>query len=288
MKYFNKEWYELMQKQFMTDGITQIPDKEYSDKEIEEMYNKELKKEIERAYEDYNTPPDYTFLEELINGDEPFEPENWIIIDEDTDTAVVPTSKEEVIENISREKERDLEEFNNRPPFDEKEVIEDFEETYKSMLEIKDFFPKWVYEEVDNRLLALNFLPKSALKKLKAEEKENKKKFDKIMKEADEDFSRQDIFEELYTKFNFHDDRIVGFEKQGNNYVMTIENYEDEVIQIVFEEAEIIELEELDFENCYWLYEEIYKENNTYEVHIMVYSNGLKYVTMKCKDINIL
>ena len=43
MKYFNKEWYELMQKQFMTDGITEILDKDYSNKEIEELYLNENK-----------------------------------------------------------------------------------------------------------------------------------------------------------------------------------------------------------------------------------------------------
>ena len=287
MKYFNKEWYELMQKQFMTDEITQIPDKQYSYEEIEKMYNKELKKEIERACEEYNTAPDYSFLEELIKGKTKFNSEDWIFVDEDTDTVVVPTSKEQVIENISKEKERDLEEFNNRPPFDEKEVIEDFEQTYKINLEDRYGIPKWVYEEVDNRLIALNFLPKSVLKKLKVQEKENKKKFDKIMKEANKVLSKENVPEEIQEKLSLHDARVVEFKKEENNYVMTIENYEDEVIQIVFEETEIIELEELNFENCYWLYEEIYKTKNTYEVHIMIDSYGLKYVTLKCKDIKI-
>jgi len=285
MKYFNKEWYELMQKQFMTDGITEIPDKKYSDKEIEELYNKELKKEIERAYEDYNTPPDDSILKELISGEIEFNSEEWIFVDEENDTVVEPTSKEQVIANLSREHEEAVKEFNNRPPFDENEVIQDFKQSYKAMLEIKEYFPKWVYEEVDNRLLALNFLPKSALKKLKAEEKEINKKFDKIMKESRKVLSKQNVPEEIQNQLSLHDARIVGFDKQGNNYVMTIENYEDKVIQIVFDEAEIIEFEELDFENCYWLYEEIYKENNAYEVHIMVYSDGLKYVTLRCKYI---
>ena len=285
MKYFNKEWYELMQKQFMTEEITQIPDKQYSDKEIEELYNKELKKEIEREYEDYNTPPDDSILKELISGKIEFNKEEWIFIDEENNTVVEPTSKEQVIENLSREYEEEVEEFNNRPPFDEKEVIQEFEELFQGMLENRDEFPKWVYDEVDNRLIALNFLPKSVLKKLKAEEKEINKKFDRIEKEARKVLSRQNVPEEIQEKLCLHDDRIIGFDKQGNNYVMTIENYDKKVIHIVFEETKIIELEELDFENCYWLYEEVYKENDMYEVHIMVDSNGLKYVTLRCSNI---
>lgn len=285
MKYFNKEWYRLMQNQFITEGITQIEDKKYSEKEIEEFYNIELQKEIDREKEDYNTPPDYSFLDDLINGNEPFEPEDWIIVDEDTDAVIVPTSKEEVIANISKEKEKELEEFNNRLPFDKKSVEEDFEETYKIMLEDKEHFPKWVYEEVDNRLIALNLLPRSVLKKLRAEEKANKKNFDKIMKQARNVLRKQKVSEKIQDQLSLHDERIIGFEKQENNYVMTIESYENKVIQIVFEETEILEYEEINFENCFWLYEEIYKEKNVYEIHLMVESDGLKYITLKCKEI---
>lgn len=287
MKYFNKEWYELMQKQFMTDGIKTIAEKEYSDKEIEEMYNKELKKEIERSYEEYNTPPDDSILKELIEGKIEFNPEEWLFVDEESDTVEKITSKEQVIANLSREYEEELKEFNNRPQFNENEVIEDFKQSYKAMLEIKNYLPKWVYEEVDNRLIALNCMPNSVLKKLKVEEKQNNKKIDKIMKDANADFRRQDIGEELYNKLNFHDEKIVAFKNQGKNYEMTIKNYEDEVIKIVFEETEIIELEDIDFKNCYWLYEEIYKEKDTYEVHLMVESKGLRYITLRCKKINI-
>ena len=42
MKYFNKEWYELMQKQFMTDGITEILDKDYSNKDYVVFFYKTI------------------------------------------------------------------------------------------------------------------------------------------------------------------------------------------------------------------------------------------------------
>lgn len=287
MRYFNKEWYELMQKQFMTDGIKEIENKRYSDKEIEELYNQELRKEIERAYEDYNTPPDDSILNELISGKIEFNKEEWIFVDEENNTVVEPTSKEQVIANFSREYKEAVEEFNNRPAFDEKEVIEEFNQSYKAMLEIKDYFPKWVYDEVDNRLIALDLLPKSVLKKLRVEEKENKNKFDKIMKEARKVLRKQNVADEIIEKLNLHDDKIIGLKNQGKDYEMTIENYEDEIIKIIFEEAEIIEIERINFENCYWLYEEIYRRNDIYEVHILAESEGLKYITLKCKEIII-
>ena len=34
MKYYTKEWYDLMQKQHYTSGMTVVPDKEYTEDEI--------------------------------------------------------------------------------------------------------------------------------------------------------------------------------------------------------------------------------------------------------------
>ena len=48
MKYFTKEWYDLMQRQFSTSGLRRIPDKPYSDREIKQFYHQQLQEEIER------------------------------------------------------------------------------------------------------------------------------------------------------------------------------------------------------------------------------------------------
>ena len=45
MKYFNKEWYELIEKAHYTVGIEPIEDKEYTEKDILKLYNKKLKEE---------------------------------------------------------------------------------------------------------------------------------------------------------------------------------------------------------------------------------------------------
>lgn len=46
MKFYTKEWYDLRQHLHYTCGVKKIPDKEYSDKEIRELYYLALKKEV--------------------------------------------------------------------------------------------------------------------------------------------------------------------------------------------------------------------------------------------------
>lgn len=46
MKFYTKEWYDVMQHLHYTCGVKKIPDKEYSDKEIRELYYLALKKKV--------------------------------------------------------------------------------------------------------------------------------------------------------------------------------------------------------------------------------------------------
>ena len=287
MKYYNKEWYELMQNiDYSTDNIRELQNKKYSDKEIKEIYNEELEKEINIAYEEFNTPPDFSeILEEIMEDDYIFNEEDWVIADEESGNIRKAESKDEIVKSLLEEEKQALEDFKNRGPFNKNEVIKDFKKMYKMELKYKYEFPKWLYNEVDNRLIALKALPKDALDRLREEEKVNKEKFDKIEEEADKILKEQALSYDIINNFNFHDYPILGFNKIGDDYEMVLENYESERIKVLFEEAEIIELEKLNFKDCYFIYDEIYSVDGGYEVHMMVESKGLKYVTLRCTDI---
>ncbi len=47
MKYYTKEWYDLMQKQHYTSGMTVVPDKEYTEDEIRAFLEHDLAEEVE-------------------------------------------------------------------------------------------------------------------------------------------------------------------------------------------------------------------------------------------------
>ena len=65
MKYYTKEWYDLMQKQHYTSGMTVVPDKEYTDDEIRAFYEHDLAEEVE-------------YSRSIYRGEEPFDPTETI------------------------------------------------------------------------------------------------------------------------------------------------------------------------------------------------------------------
>ena len=73
MKYYTKEWYELMQKQQYTAGLQKIPDKTYSEQEIQAFYDADLAAEVKRDEELYHTPPNFDAYE-AFSKRPPFDP----------------------------------------------------------------------------------------------------------------------------------------------------------------------------------------------------------------------
>ena len=77
MRYFTKEWYELMQQQIGVEGLTKVADKVYSDAEIQAFYERDLKKEIAHDRKLHNVKPTFELEEELLRP-ENFKPENFL------------------------------------------------------------------------------------------------------------------------------------------------------------------------------------------------------------------
>lgn len=298
MKFYTKQWYDLMQKTYdYTQEFECIEDKEYSDKEIEKIYNKELVKYIKEQKEWYNTQPT-NWLEEMGDG---WDLDAIVKINEETDEVIYPKSREEAISWANEEYQEVLEKFNNRPEFNEEEEKEQFKEQFKenfeSFIEMAEVdYPKFIFEEVDKRLLALRLMPENTYKKLSEYVNKHKKEFDKIEDEAYKVLKNQNIDTKILDKFiRLHDGLIKKLYKKDNDIYMTVEKDEtgNENVDFKFTNAKFIENEAEDLlENeedyCVWLYDELYKNNEKYELHIMVGGstmNDLRYITIECEDI---
>lgn len=287
MKYFTKEWYELMQNIDYTNGFVDIPDKDYSETEIQELYNDKLNGWIKDEREIYECKPDFTDIYDMLDNNE-FNSNDWIFVDEKTGQVLEPSTREEVIENLKREEKEALKKYNNQKLFNQQASKREFEKMYKNMLMSKDLLPRWVYEKVDKRLIALGYLPKSVFDKLKEQETANKKTFDNTEKEALKILEQQKIPEEIYSAFNFHDDILMSIKNKEDNVVMKIKHWdfiESYNITITFKNANIIQMEDLKFGDSIYLYEEIYRVDNGYEVHMLYECGGLQYLTVKCSNI---
>lgn len=277
MRYHTKEYYTLMMAFGRADGYEPVVDMEYTDEDIEELYQKAQDRYIEEERADYDEPP-------------------VLFIDED----------EELDEEDVLDFEEALEEYENREPFDEDEAREEFEEMYRDNLEDPDEdLPAWVREAVDPRILAMNCMPEKIFRKLTAEDEANEERFDFLDERADEAFeelretlpgqyvSLMDLLEE------FEDADVIEARLEDGLFELVLEGWDDEGDEAVrtlrFIDAEVIEDEGIsptvsydedgDPEyDCELLYSEIYMEDGRPEVHMMFENNGLKYLTFRCSE----
>ena len=275
MRFYTKEYYTLMMSLGAAELYDPIIDKDYTDEEIEELYRKALDNYIEEERASYDEPPELSF-------------------DEDDDPEFIEMLKEE------------LEEYENREPFDEEEARADFEEMYKDNLDEPDEdLPDWVRESVDPRILAMYFLPEKVYKRLTAEDEENEERFEALDEAADEALEDMrgalpDELEELMDTLEEQESSFVMSAAISDGEVeLKLDGWDDEgdeaIILIRFDDAEVVENDGLDIHSgvdedgdmesdCELLYSEIYIEDGRPEVHMMFDNNGLKYLTFRCTD----
>jgi hypothetical protein len=295
MKFFDKEWMKLQSKIGITEGFDVIENKEYSDSDIEKLYKKRLKQELKIEKEAYNTKPDFSYKKEMAM-DEDLELTDMIVLNEKTGEIIIPKSREEALKYIEKEEEKAIQEFNDREVFDEEEFENDFKENYEIALKNQNNeFPKWLFEEVDERLIALNYLTRSAFQKLREEEEIAEEKLNQIEEEASKILSAQHIPYKISEKFDFYEARVKSFEvKENNNYEMRLVTEDDRLMSVIFKHSKILENEKIDFKKntVYFVCHELYLKNKIYEVHMLLEyftekSCEYKYITLQCEDIKI-
>ncbi len=305
MRYYTKEWYALMQRMDCASGLKKIPDQAYTEAEIRTLYEKAARAFVAQERRAYNRPPDFPDLSELFAGD--FNPEDWLIEDE-TGELRHPVSAAEARASLERDQQAAREQFEHRPAFDADEAAREFASIYRSKRRfLPRWYPAWMGEAADVRLLALGLAPESVYVRLKAEDRANRAAWRRINRAAERALARQDLPEDLQQGFPFHDAALLSFRKAGRGYVMTLRQdggWPEDVspyARIVFEEAEVVENDALRLRtvpagdgsrtsNVSWLYHELYRTPAGYELHMLFWRNRAKeplaYLTVRCRDLH--
>lgn len=304
MKYFTKEWFCLMQKAMLPYRFDEVlPDGEYSDEEIQALFDKQLKKHIEEEREDYDTPPETDWELWKLNGLDPdnFDPDRFAFLK----GGIPPKTYEEARALLIRDRELELEEWKNRPPYDPKEDIKDFQKSFSFDLKmVPHRFPKCVTDIVDPRILALGLITESAYKLYKAEQQRIEQEYEAINEEGDRVLAEQDIPEEIKSRFRFHDADTLALRKSGKDLLLYMRNEymwtgeKTPYVKVIFKNVKKINREKglsirptIDKQGklfcwCQFLYHELYRTEKGYEVHIMLMSSThLRYLTVECEDI---
>lgn len=275
MRFYTKEYYKLMMSLGAAELYEPVIDKEYNDEEIKEIYQRALDRYIEEERASYDEPPEF----DIDDADDP-----------------------EFIEMMREE----LEEYENREPFDEEEAKEEFEEMYKDNLEEPDEdLPQWVRDAVDPRIPAMFFLPEKIYRRLVEEDEANEEKFEALDEAADDALEDMvdalpEEFEELYeTLEELESAYVLSVEISDGEIEIKAEGWDDEgdeaVFILSFDETEVLEDEGLDIHagkdedgdtesDCELEYTELYIEDGRPEVHMLFDNNGLKYLTFRCSE----
>ncbi len=285
-----------------------ISDKVYSDEEIKAFYDSDLEEKIELERSNYDTPPNYDWVDKFLqteNFDQrmvSFPDENGEVICFDSPQM----AKEYFKEYYQKVKETRELQFAARLPFDPSETIKRFRKRYQMLLRHgAQRLPVWVRESVDKRLIALYRIPESAYKRLAKEEKENERAFQKIVSEASQVLDNQDIPEEIESQFRFHDAELLMIKKVRSNielylskcggvrtsdttpYIKIIFNN----VQKIYREKGLVLRTKIEedgelYSNCRYLYDELYKNEDGYEVHMLLWTpKALRYLTIQCENI---
>jgi len=166
-------------------------------------------------------------------------------------------------------------------------VLREFEERYENrVIELKEKLPDYILNDVqDIRILALDHATENVYKQITERDEEIRFLTEKAFDDYYEDPNFQDVNVGEYHR-SFHDSYVIGFEVNNNNCIIELDNEGafTDVTSVIFKNAKIIKQDGNLLETS-WLYEEIYKLDDEYEIHILLRDENLHDLILRCSDI---
>jgi len=174
--------------------------------------------------------------------------------------------------------------------FGEPKMYKDFNDYFNSSLNRIRKLPDTILNEVsDVRLLALGYATQKNYDRIKEYCINNSK----IVEKTVDDYAKY-IKKEFknkipnFEKESFHDSQITNFIHKGNDYIFELDNEGSftEINNIIFKNAEIIK-QEFSIKDARWLYNEIYKIGDKYEIHLLLWASNDELIDfiLTCDDI---
>ena len=274
MKYFTKEWYHLMQRLDYTLCAKRIPDKDYSDSDIEELYEKELLEYCEENEQDLDDELRKEFrelYEENLKWMKYSNLPEWVFDEVDSRLIALELYPESVFDKLHEEEVKNEERFNA--------IMKAAEEEDKAHPELEDVREMLANHDAtimnivaDEDRIALTITDLYGLDEDIFEDKENPDTFEDI--DEDDDFD-DELFvekEEIRKKLVF----------SGNAKISSDDG--DKLVSALMKEASS------EGPVITWLYEEVSKQDGTYFVDILACDNEfeLYYIKIECEHITVI
>ncbi len=285
MKYLTKEWYELCQQTGLHFGMRVHNGANIYDEALYlRLYKRKEKEFVKMQREGYDVDPRFMLeqdgcalvpLDKFASGEE--------INEEDKVIYHMPPEVKDRIQKL-------IEEYDVRPPFDEKKCKEEFRILQKTTKkETTDKLPPKLLQQIaDMRVFSLGYCTRGILNQLKKLSNENKKKMHSVLNAYSKAQQAEPIPQIIRERFGFHDCEVAEL-TVGKNVVMGFdtEGGFTNFNMITFTAAEIIKQEE-HIAGSTWIYNELYSTENGYEAHMLFWAvGGLKELVIRCNDIII-
>jgi len=284
VKYWTKEWYAMCQKTGLHFGLIVHEAAKVLDEAIFQALNKEKEYEfIQMQREIYNVDPRAWLKQDGTN----MVLLNKIINDEDIE------EKDVMIYRMSEEEKNRIHqliaEYDARPPFDEEGIKQAFQEQldWKINYSAKQLPSELLAKIADIRVYALGYCTEEVLEQLMHQSEEIERVINEATEAALKELQMQHIPEEISSKLNFHDCTVIGIEA-SNNLVITLNTSGGftENNRITFTKPNIL-LKEDGIIGKHWLYNELYRTDEGYELHVLFGGAHLAELIISCSSIVI-
>jgi len=283
VKYLTKEWYDLCQRTGLHFDMRVHKSAHERDEALySRLYKRKEKQFVHMQREIYNVDPRFMLeqdgvhcvpLDKILNGDE--------ISEEDTMVYRMSSEERARIEQL-------IATYDARPPFDEVKCKEEFsvsqewrnrEACYKLPDELSSRI-------ADMRVFALGYCTREVLRELKQLSKENEKRMRLVMDEYGQAQQAENIPEPIRNRLRFHDCRVTEL-TFGKQVVMRLDNKGGftNFNKVTFDAVDEIIRQDERIVGSHWIYDELYRTDHGYEVHILFHGEGMPELIIRCADI---
>lgn len=280
MKVFTKEYYDLVDQRFLSDELEFIDDKMINNHFIEKLIEENKLQYINEMIESFENGNNG--LDLLID-----------MIERDNEVLSVE-EKQQILDDFKNEF------MNDQEPqvLEIDDLSKEYDETFKQQLEnLGEYYPQFLIDRVDPRLLVLSCVPESLKVDLEKFDQETEEKISVLEKDISNylEIEKMTISSIIVENLVHEFAEITGFDVLDKKGILKIKrddfpySHDEFNDQVIFHDCVILENEliinEEDF--TYLIESEIYlKENGYYEVHLLLEQNDLYYLTLECSDIS--
>lgn len=172
--------------------------------------------------------------------------------------------------------------------FEERAFIQKFEEAFKyNKNYLKENLPLYILDQVaDMRVLTLKRATKEIIEEIHNFCEKNRKEAEQARQDYIDYLERdKEILDiEIINNINFHDCTITEFKQEEENICLTFDNKGGftNLTEAKFVDT-IIKEQDISLEQCWWIYSELYKIEDKYELHVLVQNQSMElgYFTFK-------